>query len=69
MDSKKPAYNKDEILLRKIFDLINENINNKKISQKIFYIHSEAYKNIKIHFNPVNKYKAKARNLIRKITI
>ena len=67
MDSKYPAYNKDELLLRKIYDLINES-SKKKNSSGLYCILDESYKNIKIHFKPVNKYKQKAKNIINKMS-
>ena len=66
MDSINPVYNEDERLLRKIYDLINrpsDNINN---LPNMYYIQSDSYKNIKVHFNPINKYKEKARKLIKR---
>ena len=68
MDSKNPAYSEDELLLRKIYDLLNES-SSKKNSSNIYIIQEETYKNIKIHFKPVNKYKQRAKNIINKISI
>ena len=68
MDSKNPAYNRDELLLRKIYDLINEG-ETKNNRLKLYYINEQSYKDIKINFNPVNKYKAKAKNIITKMKI
>ena len=67
MEPKVPAYEKEELLLRKIFDLFNESLN-KKNESKIYYIQDESYKNIKINFNPTNKYKERAKNFITKIS-
>ena len=66
MNTKNAAFNKDEQILREIFDLIN----NKDFSNsKIFdCIQINPKENIKIPFNPVNKYKKKARDLICKLS-
>ena len=68
MDSKNAAFNNDEKLLRIIYDIINESSECKKNSLISYNIQKKAYQNIKKLFNPKNKYKDKARNIIQKIS-
>ncbi len=65
MDPINSVYNKDERLLRKIYDLINQPLDNKNNLANMYYIQSDSYKNIKEHFNPINRYKEKARKIIK----
>ena len=66
MDSKNPAFNKDEKLLRRIYDIINESKECKKNSLKTYHIQKKDYENIKKLFTHKNQYKKKARDLIYK---
>ena len=68
MDSKNAAFNNDEKLLRIIYDIINESSECKKNSLISYNIQKKTYQNVKKLFNPKNKYKDKARNIIQKIS-
>ena len=62
MNTKNTDFNKDEQILREIYDLINnKECSNSKIFDCIQINPSES---IKIPFNPINKYKKKAKNLL-----
>ena len=69
MDSKNCAFNNEEKLLRIIYDIINESSECKENSLISYNIQKNAYQNIKKLFNPKNKYKNKAKNIIHKISI